>query len=216
MSFYYSSRDIQVQLAAMGHDPGGIDGMMGPNTRKAINKALDEIGGDSVQDLFDPSGLHSIVWHWTAGAKGINSKELRSYNALVDQHSNIYDGVFRPEAQATYAIGRAASHTLNANTHRIGISMDCMAGAKERPLQWGSNPMTEGHIEGMLEQTAIWCKHFGIIPSKFTTLSHAEVQPTLGIKQRWKWDIACLPGMKSVEDPVKIGDHLRERLEDYL
>lgn len=216
MRFYYNWRDVQVQTAAMGHSPGDIDGWVGPKTRNALAAALEEIGGTSVQDLFDLSGLHSVVWHWTAGSKGIVSVERRAYNALVDEEGGVHDGEFRPESQATYAVGRAASHTLNANSHRAGISMDCMAGAKERPLNWGSHPMTENHITGMLEETGLWCRRFGIIPSKFTTLSHAEVQPTLGIKQRFKWDVTCLPGMKAVDDPVKIGDHLRERLQDYL
>ena len=42
-----------------------------------------------------------------------------------------------------------------------------------------------------------------------TILSHAEVQPTLGVKQRGKWDIAWIPGMAGPDDPVKVGDRLR-------
>jgi hypothetical protein len=166
--------------------------------------------------LFDDSGLHSFVWHWTAGAKGIIQLERKSYNALADAEANVYDGLFRPEAQATYAVGRAASHSLNANSHRASVAMDCMAGARERPLRMGSAPMTDGHIDGMLSETAVWMKQFGILKSKFTTLSHAEIQGTLGIRQRNKWDITVLPGMTEVKSATWVGDHLRERLDDYL
>ena len=40
-------------------------------------------------------------------------------------------------------------------------------------------------------------------------MSHAEVQPTLKIAQRGKWDIIWLPGMTQPGDPVRVGDHIR-------
>lgn len=49
-----------------------------------------------------------------------------------------------------------------------------------------------------------------------TVLSHAEVQPTLGIRQRGKWDIAWLPGMAKPGDPVAVGDRLREQVAAAL
>lgn len=207
----YTVRDIQIRCAALGFDPGPIDGMMGPKTRAAQSAVLKERN-----TLFDPSGLHTVVWHWTAGAYGDIAMERKAYNAVVDQHGNVIDGDFRPEAQAWYAPGRAASHTYMANSHRIGISMDCMAGAKDYPFSWGSAPMTWGHVDGMLDQTAQWCREFDIPVSKWTTLSHAEVQPTLGIRQKWKWDIQILPDMKNIDDPVKVGDRLREMLKERL
>lgn len=214
--FHYNWRDVQIQCAAMGHDPGEIDGLTGPRSRRAYQAALEEVGGATRQNLFNDFGLHSVVWHWTAGKYGLITIERRAYNSVIDQHGEAYDGDFRPEAQATYVVGRAASHTLNANTHRIGVSMDCMHGARERPFEAGPAPMTEAHVDGMLRQTAEWVKDFGIIPSKWTTLSHAEVQPTLNIRQRNKWDITILPGGNKVRDAVKVGDELRERLQDYL
>jgi len=213
---HYTTRDIQIQCAAMGHNPGVIDGLNGSKTRLALKGALEEVGGQHPYDLFDPSGLHSIVMHWTAGANGVIELERRAYNAVVDAQSNVYDGVFRPEAQATYRVGHAASHTYMANTHRIGISVDCMAGARERPFHMGTNPIQKGHVEGMLRQTAQWIRDFNIIPSKWTVLTHAEVQPNLNIRQKWKWDIRVLPGDKAVRPADEAGDMLREQLQDYL
>lgn len=212
----FTTRDVQARLWALGEAPGAIDGMMGPKTKAAIKRALRGRDGHTIFDLFHHSGLHRVHWHWTAGARGIIALERRAYNALVDQEANVHDGLFRPEAQARYQVGKAASHTLNANTGAIGISIDAMAGAKERPLDWGSNPMTREQLDAMLAQTAIWCVAYDIPNSRYSTLSHAEVEPTLGIKQRWKWDINVLPGMSAVGDPVEVGDRLRLMLAEHL
>ncbi|MFN7881706.1 MAG: hypothetical protein ACK5PF_01635, partial [bacterium] len=45
-----------------------------------------------------------------------------------------------------------------------------------------------------------------------TVLTHAEVEPTLKIKQRGKWDITWLPDMKAPGDPVTVGDNLRAQI----
>lgn len=215
----FTTRDIQARLWALGQNPGSIDGMMGPKTRAAAKEALRYRDGNTMLDLFHHSGLHRVHWHWTAGAYGAIALELRAYNAVVDEHGNVHDGLFRPEAQARYQPGKAASHTLNANTGAIGISVDAMAGAKDRPFHWGSAPMTQAQIDGMIDQTALWCAAYDIPCSPFSTLSHAEVQETLGIRQKWKWDIRVLPGMDDIADARAIGDRLRamlaERLEDY-
>lgn len=215
----YTVRDIQGRVAALGHSPGPIDGMMGPKTRAAVVEALRERGGRTSHDLFHTSGLHRIHWHWTAGAYGPIRMELRAYNAVIDSDGNIYDGLFRPEAQARYQIGKAASHTLNANTGAIGIAVDAMAGAKQNPFEWGTAPITHSQIEALVDQSAAWGAAYDIPVSKYSMLTHAEVQPTLGIRQRWKWDITVLPGMSAPGDPVQVGNRLRdmvtERMADY-
>ncbi len=42
----------------------------------------------------------------------------------------------------------------------------------------------------------IFCEVFSLDAEK---LSHAEVQPTLGIRQNAKWDISWLPGMDKLD-----------------
>ncbi|MBL4703247.1 MAG: hypothetical protein JKY54_01920, partial [Flavobacteriales bacterium] len=191
-------------------------GMMGPKSRQAARDAMASRRVQTTNQLFHHSGIHSVIWHWTAGAMGMIDLERHHYNAITDQDRNIYDGEFRPEAQATYAPGRAASHTLNANTHRASVSMDCMAGAKESPFDWGSNPMTWNHVHAMLDQTAQWVEAFDIEVSEWTTLSHAEVQSTLGIKQRNKWDINILPDMDKPGSAHEVGNRLRKMLKYRL
>lgn len=212
----YSVRDMQARCAALGHDPGPVDGIMGPQTRRARDAALEARGGRTVADLFGPSGLHRIHWHWTAGAYGLIAMERRAYNELIDQDGNVWDGVFRPEAQANYRVGHAASHTLNANTGAIGLAVDAMAGAQERPFFAGSAPITWPQVRALCERTAQHCALYDIPVSKWSTLSHAEVQPTLGIAQRHKWDIRWLPDMSAPGDPVQIGDRLRGMVIEHL
>ena len=214
----FTIRDQQARLAALGYDPGPIDGLMGPRTRAARTAALRDRGGHSAKDLFHWSGLHRIHWHWTAGAYGDIAMERRAYNGLIDQHGNRVDGEFRFEAQARYQVGRAASHTLNANPGAIGLACDGMTGAQERPFDAGSAPLTTDMVWELCEWTAELCHAYDIPVTKWSTLSHAEVQPTLGIWQRWKWDITWLPGMDGPGDPIAVGDRLRamtsEKMQD--
>lgn len=56
------------------------------------------------------------------------------------------------------------------------------------------------------------CRQYDIPVSRTTVLTHAEVQPTLGITQRGKWDVTWLPGMSGPGAPVAVGDMLRARV----
>ena len=64
----------------------------------------------------------------------------------------------------------------------------------------------------MLKRSAEYCKKFDIPVTKWSTLSHAEVEETLKIKQNNKWDFMVLPGSTRTENAVKIGDILRARM----
>lgn len=210
----FSTRDVQARCAALGFNPGPVDGMRGPQTRKAMVAALRSRSGSEVADLFHDSGLHRVHWHWTGGAYGVIEMERRAYNVLIDEEANAHDGLFRPEMQASYRPGRAASHTLNANTGAIGVACDAMAGARERPFDWGAAPLTWKQIDGMLEVTRDFCVEYDIPVSPWSTLSHAEIQPTLGIRQRWKWDFSVLPDDMDTRSARAVGDTLRQRLVD--
>lgn len=212
----YTTRDIQARCAALGHSPGQIDGIMGPATRAAVTAALSERGGRSAADLFHHSGLHRIHLHWTAGAYGVIDLERHHYNGIVDQTGARYDGEWRFEAQARYQPGRAASHTLNANTGAIGLAADAMAGARERPFDTGSAPLTWDQIAELCNWAAELSVAYDIPVSRYSILTHAEVQPTLGILQRAKWDITWLPDMDAPADPVCVGDRLRALIGDRI
>jgi hypothetical protein len=101
------------------------------------------------------------------------------------------------------------AHTLNANGGAVGIAMCCMAGAVERPFNPGSHPMLARQLSAYSRAVASLCVAYDIPVSRWSTLTHAEVQPTLGIKQRWKWDCNWIPGMPAPGDPVAVGDRIR-------
>lgn len=193
-----------------------VDGINGPKTRQGIADAMALMNVHRKEDLFD-RGVRGVVWHWTAGANGLIALEKKAYNFLHDTHGNTYDGDSTIASQVMYdwRRGIGASHTKNMNTGWIGQSVDAMAGAKQtNPITWGTHPITWDGIDAMLELTADLHREYGFPISKWTTLSHAEVQPTLGIKQRWKWDYVVLPGDVKSRDPVEVGNVLRERLKE--
>jgi len=213
----YTTRDLQARLTSLGYNPGVIDGMKGRNTRKAANNALNDRGLKYQSDLFDKSGLHRVHWHWAASSYNVSEELCSHYNGVSDHEGNHHEGGARPEHQADYRAGRVGvSHTLNGNTGAIGEAVTGMHGSSDYPFSWGDYPLTWAAIDMMLEKTAQHCHDFDIPVSRTSTLSHAEIQTTLGIRQNAKWDFMVLPGMDKVWDPVSIGDALRERLLRFL
>lgn len=156
--------------------------------------------------------MDRIVMHWSAGSHAPSALDLSHYHFMVDGLGKVHPGKFAPEANRAPVKGRYAAHTLNCNTGSIGISLAAMAGAQERPFTAGNHPITERQLAAFVALAASLARQYGIPVTRQTILSHAEVQPTLGIAQRGKWDIAWIPGMAAPGDPVKVGDVLRERI----
>jgi hypothetical protein len=160
--------------------------------------------------------MDRIIWHWTAGVNKANALDKKHYHFIIEGDGTVVPGVHPPEANnpirnpqdsTTYA-----AHTKGANSKAIGISLAGMRQAVERPFSPGPSPITAAQIDALVVLTADLCRKYKIQPSRRTVLSHAEVQPTLGIAQRGKWDISWLPGMSASGDPVFVGDQLRDRV----
>lgn len=215
---HLNTRDIQARVAALGFNPGPIDGINGPKTQQAVRAAIEartgfEAGRDlNVPGLFHPSGLHRVIMHWTAGAAGVIDLERDHYHLIVGQDARVYAGALKPEANADCSDGVYAAHTRALNTGSIGISVDAMASAVERPFHPGPWPITPAQVSALCEAVADLCATYEIPVSRYSVLTHAEVQPTLGVAQRNKWDITWLPGMSKPGDPVEVGDDLRARI----
>ncbi len=205
----YTTRDIQARLAALGYDPGPIDGLDGPKTRAAIAEALKVQNVKRVEELFHASGLHRIILHWTAGAEGLIELEQQHYHLIIDRSGRTHTGALKPEANASCHNGRYAAHTRALNTGSIGVALDAMAGAIESPFEPGEYPITQVQVQALAEAVADLCDTYQIPVSPYSVLTHAEVEPTLGVKQRSKWDITWLPDMTKPGDPVDVGDKLR-------
>ena len=206
--------DIQARLMALGFDPGPIDGVMGVRTRRAM-QMFKRRKGHAIEDDIHPSGLHRVVLHWTAGAAGLIDLEREHYHLIIGQDARPYMGKHRPEANGVIRAAYAA-HTRGLNTGSIGVALDAMADATERPWWRGSNPITRPMLDTLAREVADLCLTYRIPVSRWTVLSHAEVQPTLGVWQRNKWDIAWIPEMDGPGDPVVVGDELRQMIRAQL
>jgi len=212
----YTVRDLQARLAALGHSPGPIDGVMGPRTEEAQDAALEATGKAHPSCLFHSSGLHRIVMHWTGGAYGDIALERDLYHALIDRHGRVILGSKPPEANRGTNDGIYAAHTWRLNTGSIGVAVDAMAGAQESPFDAGGAPITRAQLDGLAVAVADFCETYDIPVSGYSVLTHAEVQPTLGVRQRWKWDITWLPGMARPGDPVEVGDRIRAMVANHM
>lgn len=206
----FTTRDMQARLAAYGCNPGPIDGLMGRKT-KAAAREFRKLFGRTITDDVHPSGLHRIILHWTAGAEGVIELERQHYNLIIGQDARAHLGLYKPEANGRIS-GSYAAHTRAMNSGSIGVALDAMAGARERPFWAGDAPITAAMIEVMTREVADLSLTYRIPVSPWTVLSHAEVQPTLGVWQRAKWDITWLPGMDGPGDPVLVGDRLRRQI----
>lgn len=161
--------------------------------------------------------MKRIILHWTAGGHKANKVDLRHYHFVVEGDGTVVNGNQPIEANARIHSPRDgstyAAHTGGLNTGSIGIALAGMRGAKERPFAAGPSPITQAQVEALCALAARLSVECGIPVTRETILSHAEVEPTLGVKQRGKWDITWLPGMPgTVVDPIRIGDMLRARI----
>jgi hypothetical protein len=153
--------------------------------------------------------MKRIIIHWTAGGHTPTEEDKAHYHLLIDGAGRTHRGKWPISANIAPRKGLYAAHTLNLNTGSIGIALAAMAGAQERPFIPGRAPITPAQVSALVVMIRGLCNESKIKVSRETVLSHAEVPPTLKVKQRGKWDIAWLPGMAAPGDPVKVGDHIR-------
>ena len=211
-----TARDYQARCWAHGIDAGPIDNAWGPRTQAGVRALMERKGVEEPEQVFHASGLHRIIMHWTAGAYGDIAMERDAYHALIARDGRVILGTKPPEANRSAQDGIYAQHTRWLNTGSIGVAVDAMADAREVPFDWGSAPVTRAQIDGLARAVADFAETYDIPVSRYSTLTHAEVQPTLGVRQRWKWDITVLPGMTKPGDPVAVGDAIRERVTEAL
>lgn len=160
--------------------------------------------------------MERIIIHWTAGAYKANGLDKDHYHILIEGDGNLIRGKNPITANQSPIKGSYAAHTLNCNSGSIGVSMCCMAGATESPANDGKYPLTAEQFGVMIEVVAQLAKRYGIPVTPQTILTHAEVQPNLGIKQKGKWDITRLPFKPSVKGAKAVGDLIRAEVSKRL
>lgn len=157
--------------------------------------------------------LKRIILHWTAGGYTPNTSDTRAYHFIIDGEGRVVEGNNPPEANARITNpgdgSTYAPHTGSANTGSIGVALAGMRGATEHPFQTGPDPIRTVQVQAMVKLVARLCKQYGIPVRREAVLSHAEVEETLGIKQRPRWDIKWLPGYDRPRPAVSMGDDIR-------
>lgn len=157
--------------------------------------------------------MDRIIWHWTAGSYTPNQTDLKAYHFVIDGNGKWHRGVASIERNSGSLKTGYAAHTKSLNTGSIGVALACMAGAVESPFNAGKYPMKPEQIDSLVSGTIELARVYGIPITRRTMLSHAEVQPTLGVKQNQKWDFTRLPFDASLRGALVIGDHLRAMVE---
>jgi hypothetical protein len=202
---------IQDGLRSLGYDPGPTDGLWGVKTAAALSRAIAAKMAPEARPV--ASGvLARIIWHWTAGTNAVSALDRLHYHFIIAGDGAVTAGNLPPEANLSARDGEYAAHTLEANTESIGVAMAGMHGAREAPFDAGGFPITDVQVTALVGLLATLCRRYSIPVTPQTVLSHAEVQPTLGIAQRGKWDTAWLPGMTRPGNPVAIGNTIRGRV----
>ena len=156
--------------------------------------------------------MDRIIIHWTAGRGEANAIDRAHYHALVEADGTIVYGDHKPEANADVRDGRYAAHTRALNTGSIGIAVCAMWCAKERPFDPGPDAITHPQLTALVREVADLAETYDIAVGPKTVLTHAEVQETLGVAQRGKWDVTWLPGMPGPEAARVVGDRLRRMI----
>jgi N-acetyl-anhydromuramyl-L-alanine amidase AmpD len=210
---------LQRRLKSLGLDPGPLDGLLGPSTLRAVNAALDglpgapaappPLSGHVPADWMPWAQMLRIVFHWTAGGNKASATDREHYHILVEGDGKLVRGVPSIDKNSAPVKPGYAAHTLNLNSNSIGVSLCGMVGAKESPFDPGKSPITRTQWDALSTVLADLCRRYSIPVTRATVLSHAEVQPTLGVTQRGKWDIARLPWDDQARGALVIGNMMR-------
>lgn len=165
-----------------------------------------------------PCVMKRVITHWTAGTHSASSLDKEHYHIIVEGDGNLVKGDHDIADNVSTSDDDYAAHTRRCNTGSIGISLACMGGneVKEDPFNAGPWPMTETQWDKMVEAVADLVTFYGISITPETVLSHAEVQGTLNIPQRGKWDFTRLAFDPSVSGAKACGDKLRADVETML
>lgn len=160
-----------------------------------------------------------IVVHWTAGGYKASHIDKEHYHFIIEHPARVVLGDHKVQDNDSTRDGHYAAHVGGMNTGSIGVSLCCMAGAREH--NFGAEPLQKDQWDMMIELVAELCRHYDIPVTQATVLTHAEVPRVHGISQGGKWDIATLPF-----DPVhrsvnsgsaeRIGNLMRESVLGLL
>lgn len=160
--------------------------------------------------------MQRTIIHWDAGTHAVSDLARQHYHFIIDGDGEVHSGIYKPEDNLSTKDGKYAAHTLNCNTGSIGVAMAGMAGAIESPFNAGKYPLNEKQFIAMAKLVANLCEKYKIPVTDKTVLTHAEVQPNLGIKQKNKWDITRIPFKPELVGHKACGDYIRKLVTEEM
>jgi hypothetical protein len=220
--------EYQQLLIDNGFDLGvsGADGVWGARSSRASEQWFG-LGTDLLHPRVPPPAeagvvpaswlpdceMERVIGHWSAGSYTVSEVDKEHYHIIVGGDLKLVRGEnsIKSNVSTRDADGYAA-HTLGCNTGSIGIAVACMANAVESPFNAGTYPMTEAQWLTLAAVAADCCRKYNIKVTPRTVLTHAEVEKTLGIRQRQKWDIAKAPWNPSLSS-AKLNDMWRAEVQ---
>lgn len=156
------------------------------------------------------------ITHWDGGGGRASKESIAAYHEITEFDGNIVQGKHEPEDNIVTSDGDYAAHTRNLNTDSIGLAMAGMKDATEHPLNYGPAPINRVQFEAHCKNVAKHHMAYGIPVTNRTCITHAEVEPTLGVKQNGKWDLTVLPFEPTIRGAIPVGDYMRERVRAYM
>lgn len=160
------------------------------------------------------TSLKRVICHWAVTKYKCDDVSREHYHFIYEGDGKEVAGRFKPEDNLSVVDGTYAAHTHHCNAGSIGVSCAAMFGAIDED-RYGKFPITAKQFEAMCKGVARLCKKYGIEVTDHTVLTHAEVQPVLGIQQNGKWDISVLPHLK-LKGVKACGDAIRANVSRYL
>ena len=165
--------------------------------------------------------MNRITGHHAASGYKPSKESLEAYHRLIDGDGQVIAGNHEIEDNApgrTLSKGTYAAHTWKLNSGNIGVSILAMASAV-----WGSprvstkSPVRLVQVDAYCREVARLAIDYSIPVDRRFVLTHAEVQPTLGVTQKNKWDFDYDPRYRSMSrDPIAIGDELRKEISRIM
>lgn len=162
------------------------------------------------------SDFLGTITHWTGGGGRASQKDKEHYHTITEFDGRVVNGKHDEEDNIVTSDGDYAAHTRNLNTRYIGKAMAGMRGATEYPLHFGPSPITRVQFEAHCRELAKTHIAYGMPVTDRTCLTHAEVEPTLGVKQNGKWDITVLEFEPNIRGAIPVGNYMRERVRSYM
>lgn len=166
-------------------------------------------------DWMPNCSMKRIILHWTAGGHKASTLDKAHYHILIEDDGKLVRGTHSIIDNVSTGDNNYAAHTALLNTGSIGVSVCCMAEAKESPFDAGAFPMTRTQWETMAQVAADLCDFYDIAVTPQTVLGHREVEATLSKPQAGKWDPMVLPWERTLSK-TQVGNKFRSMVNSKI